>query len=129
MTVRLAARLSRSRVGRYSPSSSPPGAILFLYLENVGAFPASQQDRNGGRTAQCYFLGNVRFAPIAVAPKLSLAKINAQCTHTDLVPDRSLGLKHRRPHNTDFVADFIVPIVHSLIKTKKRTQPAKNDLR
>jgi hypothetical protein len=26
--------------------ASPPGVIFFLYLENVGAFPASQQDGN-----------------------------------------------------------------------------------
>jgi hypothetical protein len=31
--------------------ASPPGVIFFPYPENVGAFPASQQDGNGANDA------------------------------------------------------------------------------
>jgi hypothetical protein len=31
--------------------ASPPGVIFFLYPENVGAFPASQQDGNRANDA------------------------------------------------------------------------------
>jgi hypothetical protein len=31
--------------------ASPPGVIFFLYPENVGAFPVSQQDGNGADDA------------------------------------------------------------------------------
>jgi hypothetical protein len=40
--------------------ASPPGVIFFLYPENVGAFPASQQDGNGANDAFAF----VRRSPL-----------------------------------------------------------------